>query len=126
MIALTVISDFGTEAVGLALMLLRPTRRTSSPFLMSRSLVAATILSSLVFVLFFGSSALAQSEPPGQLPREFDPPSAAGPATRGDAQPQRQVYGTVRGRVVDQTGNGVAGAHVKLLLDEESVIQEVE
>lgn len=126
MIALAVISDFGTEAVGQALMLLRPTRRTSSTYLMSRSLVAATILSSLVFLLFFGSSALAQSEPPGQLPREFDPPSSAEPAPRGGAQPQRQVYGTVRGRVVDQTGNGVAGAYVKLMQDRESVIQEVE
>lgn len=125
MTALAVISDFGPEAVGQALLLLRATRRTSSTCLTSRSIIAATILSTLVFLLFFDSSALAQSEPPGQLPREFELPSVAEPAPRGGAQTQQQTYGTVRGRVVDQTGKGVAGAHVKLTRDEES-IQEVE
>lgn len=124
MIALPVISDFGTKAVGQALILLRATRRPSSTYLISRSLVAATILSSLVFLLFYGSSALAQSAPPGQLPREFDLLIAAEPAPLGE--PQQQMYAIVRGRVVDQTGNGVAGALVKLTRDEESVIQEVE
>ena len=124
MIALAVISDFGTEVVGQAL-ILRATRRTSSTHLISRLLVAATILSILMFLLFFASSALAQSEPPGQLLPEFDPPSAAESAP-GGAQAQQQVFGTVRGRVVDQTGKGVAGAQVKLTRDEESFIQEVE
>lgn len=126
MIALDVISDFGTEPVGQALILLRATRRPSSTYLISRSLVAATILCSLMFLFFFCSSALAQSEPPGQPPRESDLPSAPEPAPRDGAQPQQEMYGTVSGRVVDQTGNGVAGAHVKLMRDEESVIQEVE
>lgn len=126
MIAVAVISDFGKEVVGQALKLLRTTRRTSSTYLMSRLLVAATILSSLVFVLFFGSSALAQSEPAGQPPREFDPPGAAELALHGSAQPQHQIYGTVRGRVIDQTGNGVAGADVTLMRDEENIIQEVQ
>ena len=123
-IARAVISDFGTEAAGKALVL-RATRRISSTYLILRLLAAATILSSLIFFLFFSSSALAQSEPPGQPPRQFNLPGAAEPGPRG-AQPQQQTYGTVSGRVVDQTGNGVPGAHVKLVRDEESVIQEVQ
>src|SRR5208283_1470874 len=35
-------------------------------------------------------------------------------------------YGTVSGRVVDQTGNGIVGADVKLMRDQEPVIQEVQ
>lgn len=126
MIALAVIPDVGPEAVGQALLLLRATRRTSSTYLTSRSIIATTILISLMFPPFFCSSALAQSEPPGQLRREFDLPSSAEPAPQGRAQPEQQMYETVRGRVVDQTGNGIAGAHVKLMRDAESIIQEVE
>lgn len=124
MIAIAYISDFGTEAVGQALNTrLRATRQMSSTYLISRSLIATTILSSLMFLLFFCSSALAQSEPPGQPPRESDLPNA--PEPRGAAQPQQHMYGIVSGGVVDQNGIGVAGAHVKLMQDE-SMLQEGE
>ena len=123
-IAIAYISDFGTEAVGQALNTrLRATRQMSSTYLISRSLIATTILSSLMFLLFFCSSALAQLEPPGQPPRESDLPHA--PEPRGDAQPQQHMYGIVSGGVVDQNGIGVAGAHVKLMQDE-SMLQEGE
>lgn len=124
MIAIAYISDFGTEAVGQALNTrLRATRQMSSTYLISRSLIATTILSSLMFLLFFCSSALAQLEPPGQPPRESDLPNA--PEPRGAAQPQQHMYGIVSGGVVDQNGIGVAGAHVKLMQDE-SMLQEGE
>lgn len=123
-IAIAYISDFGTEAVGQALNTrLRATRQMSSTYLISRSLIATTILSSLMFLLFFCSSALAQLEPPGQPPRESDLPNA--PEPRGAAQPQQHMYGIVSGGVVDQNGIGVAGAHVKLMQDE-SMLQEGE
>lgn len=75
------------------------------------------ILPCLMFLLFWCSLAPAQSRPLDQQPREPNPPNA-----RETSLPA----GTVSGRVVDQTGNGVAGADLKLMRDQESVIQEVQ
>jgi hypothetical protein len=116
---------FGTNEVGQALTLPRATRRKTSAHLISRSLILAAILSCLLFPLFFCSPALAQSQPPDHRPGELnvpDEPKLSSPAT---AQPAQQTYGTVSGKVVDQTGTGVAGAEVKLMRDQE-VIQEVQ
>jgi hypothetical protein len=86
----------------------------------------ATILSGLMILLFFCFPAVAQLQPFAQQPGEADLPDAPEPSFGAAAQPQQQTYGTVSGRVVDQAGNGVAEASVKLMRDQESVIQEVQ
>jgi len=116
----------GTKAVGQALTLPRTTRSRSSTYSISRLAGFATILSSLTFLLFYCSPALAQSQPLDQLPRKSNLPDAPVPSLRSAPQPQQQTYGTVSGRVVDQTGTGVAGANVKLMCDQGSVIQEAQ
>jgi Carboxypeptidase regulatory-like domain len=126
-VGLVAISVFVTNVVGKALTLPRATRRKSSTHLLSRLLAPATILSCLTFLLFFCSAALAQSQQPlDQPPGEFNLPDAPEPSPRTGGQSQQQKYGTVSGRVVDQTGTGVAGAEVKLIRDQESIIQEVQ
>ena len=125
-VALAAISTLWTKAVGQSLTLPRATHRKSSTHLISRLLVLATILSCLTFLLFSCSPVLAQSQPPDHRPGEFTLPDAPEPSLRADAQPQQQTYGTVSGRVVDQTGNGIVGADVKLMRDQEPVIQEVQ
>ena len=85
-----------------------------------------TTLSFLTFVLFFCSPALAQSQPLDRPPGEVNLPVALEPSLPAAAQSQQQTYGTVSGRVIDQTGNGIAGADLTLLRDQESVIQEVQ
>ncbi len=114
------------KGVGQAVIPARATHRKSSTHLISRSLVLATILYSLTFLFLFCSPVLAQSQPPDHRPGEFTRPDAPEPSLRADAQPQQQTYGTVSGRVVDQTGKGVAGADVILMRDHESDIQEVQ
>ena len=122
-VALAAISVFGKKAVVQALTLVRATRRKSTAHLISGSLVLATILSWLMFLLVFCSPAEAQSQPLDHAPGEFNLPDAPEPS---QLQSQQQKYGAVSGRVVDQTGTGVAGADVKLMRDQESVIQEVQ
>jgi hypothetical protein len=80
-------------------------------------------LSYSTFNLFFCSAAEAQSQSLDDPPREFNLPDTPEPSM---PQSQKQRYGTVSGRVVDQTGTGVAGADVKLMRDQETVIQEVQ
>jgi hypothetical protein len=126
-VGLVAISVFVTNVVGTALTLPRAIRRKSSTHLLSRLLAPATILSCLTFLLFFYSAALAQSQQPlDQPPGEFSLPDAPEPSPRTGGQSQQQKYGTVSGRVVDETGTGVAGAEVKPMRDQESVIQEVQ
>jgi hypothetical protein len=81
-----------------------------------------TTLSFLTFVLFFCSPALAQSQPLGRPPGEVNLPDALEPSLPAAAQ----FHGTVSGRIVDQTGNGIAGADLTLLRDQEYVMQEVQ
>jgi hypothetical protein len=124
--AVASISVFGTKAVRQSPTLLRATRQKSSARLMSRSLVLAAILSCLAFLFFVCSPALAQSQPPDVRPRDFNLPDTPELAPLAEPQSQKQIYGTVSGTVVDQTGTGVAGANVKLMRNQESVIQEVQ
>lgn len=111
------ISALGRKAVGQALIRPRAARSKSSTHPVPRSLAVEMILPCLMFLLFWCSLASAQSRPLDQQPREPNPPNA-----RETSLPA----GTVSGRVVDQTGNGVAGADLKLMRDQESVIQEVQ
>jgi hypothetical protein len=97
-----------------------------SSHLISHAPEFATILSCLMILLFFCFPAVAQLHPIAQQPRESNLPDAPKPSLGAAAQSQQQTYGTVSGRVVDQTGNGVAEASVKLMRDGESVIQEVQ
>src|SRR6516164_6506689 len=69
-------------------------------------LLVLTTLSFLTFVLFFCSPALSQSQPLGRPPGEVNLPVALEPSLPAAAQ----FHGTVSGRIVDQTGNGIAGA----------------
>jgi hypothetical protein len=117
---------FGTNEVGQALTLPSATRRKASAHLISRSLILAAILSCLMFPLFFCSPALAQSQHPDHRPGQLNVPDEPKPSSPATGQPAQQTYGTVSGKVVDQTGTGVAGADVKLMRDQESVIQEVQ
>lgn len=94
------------------------THRVPSPAL-------ATVFYCLSILLFFCSPARAQSRPLEQLDREFKLADAPEPAESA-AQPQKKASGAVSGRVVDQTGNGLAGAHVTLTRDQGSVNQEVQ
>jgi hypothetical protein len=80
-------------------------------------------LSPPTFLLFFSAPAHAQ-QPVDQLRKSSDLPNAPEASPDAAAKPQQQVYCTVSGRVVDPSGNGVAGADVKLMRDQESVIQE--
>jgi hypothetical protein len=122
-VAVAAISVFGTKAAVQALTLLRATRRKCTADLISGSFVLATILSCLTFLLVFCSPAEAQSQPLAHPPGEFNLPDAPEPSL---LQSQQQRYGTVSGRVVDQTGTGVAGADVTLMRDRESLIDEVQ
>jgi hypothetical protein len=117
---------FGTKAVDQALALRSVARRESSSHLNSHSLGIAMILSWLMFPFFFWSPAFAQSEPVAQQPRKFNLPDAPEPPLGAAAQPQQQTYGRVSGTIVDQTGKGVAGADVKIMRDQESIIDEVQ
>jgi len=117
LVVLGAISALGRKAVGQALIRPRAARSKSSTRPVPRSLALAIILPALVFLLFLCSLASAQSRPLDQQPREPNPPNVRETSLRA---------GTVSGRVVDQTGNGVAGADLKLMRDQESVIQEVQ
>ena len=77
-----------------------------------------------MFLLFFCSPAPAQSPPLDHQPGEFSFPDAPEPSLAAAQDQQR--HGTVGGRVVDQTGNGVVGADVELIRDPQYVIQEVQ
>lgn len=116
----------GTKAIGEVPTLPRSACRKSATHAISRSFVLATILSCLTFLSFFCSSALAQSQPPEPLRGEFSLPDALEPSSDTAAQAQPRKYGTVTGKVVDQTGKGVAAADVKLMRDQESIIDEVQ
>ena len=94
-------------------------------FTISR-LLAPTAWSFLTFVPFFCSPVLAQSQPLDQAPGKLRLPDAPEPSLGAAAEAKQSTYGTVSGRVVDQTGNDVAGAEVKLMADQESIIQEVQ
>jgi len=118
-------SVFGTRAAGQTFPVSRVTRRNSATHRMP-SLVLATFFSCLSFLLFFCSPAVAQTQPLDQQAAELKVPDAPAPALSADAQPQQKTSGVVNGRVVDQTGTGVAGANVTLTRDQDSVIQEVQ
>ena len=122
MIAVAAISVFGTRGVGQFRTLPGATHPRSTTHLISRSFLLAAILSCPMFLLFFCSPAVAQSPPLDHLPGEFNLPDAPEPSLA--AAPDQQRHGTVRGRVVDQTGNGVVGADV-IIHDPQTVIQEV-
>ena len=111
------ISALGRKAVGETLIRPRAARSNCSTRPVPRSLALAMILPCVMFLLFCCSLAAAQSRPLDQQPREPNPPNA-----RETSLPA----GTVSGRDVDQTGNGVARADLKLMRDQESVIQEVQ
>lgn len=81
-----------------------------------------TTLPFVTFILFFCSPALAQSQPLDRLPGEVHLPDALEPSPPA-AQAQQPSYGTVGGRIVDQTGHGVAGADLTLLRDQEATIR---
>src|SRR5262249_54952889 len=125
-VALPLISPFGTKVVGQAFTLLGSARRKSSTPFISRLNIVVTTLSCLGFLLFFCSTALAQSQPLDQPPAKIDLPDAPEPLLSAPAAPQQQTYGTVSGRVVDQIGNGIVSASVKLACDQECVVQEVQ
>jgi len=120
------VSISGTKSAGQALTPPRATRGKSPTLFVSRAHVPATTLSYLAFLLSFCSPALAQSQPVDQMPRDFNLPYASKPSLDGAAPPQQRTFGTVSGRIVDQTGNGVAGADVKLWHDQESLSQTVQ
>lgn len=126
LVARAAIPVVGTNAGDQDLNLPSANRLESSSRLNSHSLELVTILSCLMFPLFFGSPALAQSQPLPKQPKEFNLPEAPEPSLGADDEPQQQTYGIISGRVVDQTGTGVAGAEVKLIRDQDSVIQEVQ
>jgi hypothetical protein len=67
-----------------------------------------TTLSFLTFVVFYCSPALAQSQPLGRPPGAVNLPVALEPSLHAAAQSQQQTYGTVSGRVVDQTAVSLA------------------
>ena len=112
-----------TKAAGQAFPLRRVTSGKSATHRVP-SLALATVFSCLSFLLFFCSATLAQSQPLEQLASELKLPDAPEPAESA-AQPQQKTSGAVSGRVVDQTGKGLAGADVTLTRDQGSVIQEV-
>jgi len=78
----------------------------------------------MFLLFFFCSTAQAQSPPLDHLPGEFNLSGAPEPSLAPAQDQQRD--GTVRGRVVDQTGNGVVGADVELIRDPQYVIQKVQ
>jgi hypothetical protein len=93
----------------------------------SCSLVAPTILSCLVFLFLFCSPGLAQSaQALDQVHGQINRPESPSPSPNASAQFREQPDGAVTGRIVDQTGNGVAGADVKLLGDREILMGEVQ
>jgi len=124
-VTLPAVSISGGKSAGQALSLQRATRWSSPIHFISRLPISATIASYLAFFLFFGSTVLAQSQLADQQPRGFDFPYAGKPSLDGIALPQQQTYGNVSGKVVDQTGNGVAGADVKLWRDQGSFSKTV-
>jgi hypothetical protein len=65
---------------------------------------------------------LPHDDPPGQTNAAASPE----PSLPGAAPPQQKSYGTVTGRVVDQSGNAVAGTNVQIKSSLESAIQEVQ
>jgi len=118
------ISVFGWRGVGQFRALPGVTHPRSRTHLILRSFLLPAILSCPIFLLCFCSPALAKSRPSDHLSAASNLPDVPVPSLAG-AQDQ-QADGTVRGRVVDQTGHGVAGAEVKLMRNQESVIQEVQ
>ena len=89
--------------------------------------VATTILSCLAFLFLFCSPGLAQSaQALDQMHGQINRPESPSPSPSASAQFREQPDSTVSGRVVDQTGNGVAGADVKLLGDREILMGEVQ
>jgi len=116
----------GTKAIGVLPTLPRAARQKSATHAISRSFVLVTILPCLTILPFFCSSALAQSQPPERLREEFSLPDAPEASSGTAAQAQQLKYGTVSGKVVDQTGKGIAGADVKVMRDQESIIDEVQ
>jgi hypothetical protein len=86
----------------------------------------ATVFCYLLYLIFFCSPALAQSAPPDQRGGESKLPDSPEPRPSAPEQPREATYGTVTGRVLDQNGQGVAGAGVTLTRDRDSVIQEVQ
>lgn len=101
------------------------TSRKSPTHLMPQNLVLATVSFCLSF-LFFCSPARAQSQPVDQMAWQLTPLEAPKLALSASAEPQQKTYGTVGGRVIDQTGKGVGGADVTLMREQDSVIQEVQ
>ena len=118
------ISVFGWRGVGQSRALPGVTHPRSRTHLILRSFLLPAILSCPIFLPCFGSPVLAKSRPSDHLSAASNLPDVPVPSLAG-AQDQ-QTDGTVRGRVVDQTGHGVAGAEVKLMRNQESVIQEVQ
>jgi hypothetical protein len=78
-------------------------------------------------LLLFTTPALAQEPLPSQpAPSEPVADSSAAPdvlppalaeTAAAPAQPDKRITGTIKGRVLDQAGTPIVGAHVKLILD---------
>ncbi len=123
--AVAVGSTIGTTAVSRALTLPRARRQKSLVHAISRSLRFAIILSGLTFLCFSHSPALGQSKPVDHLPEAINLPDTPEP-TPCATQQEQQSHGTVSGRVIDQNGNGVAGADVTFVHDQVCIIQLVQ
>ena len=115
---------FGAKTAGQEFPLARVTGGKSPTHLIPWGLALTTVLFCLSLLLFFCSPAQAQSQSVDQLAREFQLRGAPDPALNAAAEPQQKTYCTAGGRVVDQTGKGVAGADVTLTGDQDSMIQE--
>lgn len=100
-----------TRVAGQAFPVPRVARGKSAAHLIP-SLPIAAVFSFLTSLLFFCSTARAQSQPADQLAREFKLPDTPESTPSASAQPQQNASGTVSGQVVDQTGKGVACADV--------------
>ena len=83
----------------------------------------------LCFILFPSliSAALPQSQPvPDDVSGQTNVLGTSDPSPQDAAQPQPTNYGTVSGRVIDPTGNGLARTTVQIKSDGERLIQEVQ
>lgn len=75
----------------------------------------------------FGPTVLAQPQQSPEDPSgQTKVPGTAEPSPQGASEAQPERYGVLRGRIVGQTGVGLASAKVQLKCAEESTIREVQ
>jgi Carboxypeptidase regulatory-like domain len=80
---------------------------------------ATAIVASVTLLLVFSSLAQAQSQ-------NSDTAQAATSFSLAELGLPQHTYGAIRGKVVDQNGDAVVGAQVKLIGDQQSVLQQVQ